>query len=86
MRMAHSGKGSQHVFQSPQMAGMIQGVGLRCLMTVLRDFQDGQDRSVLTDAAAMNLAGQPFHDGLTARLAGSDLAPRSGKSGYSLRT
>ena len=23
MRMAHSGKGSQHVFQSPQMAGMI---------------------------------------------------------------
>ena len=43
MRMAHSGKGSQHVFQSPQMAGMIQGAGLRCLMTVLRDFQDGQD-------------------------------------------
>ena len=65
--MADSEEGSQHVFERLRAAGMIQGVTLRCVMTVIRDLQHGQDGGVLTDPAVVNLSGQPLTDGFTAR-------------------
>jgi hypothetical protein len=58
---------------------------LRCLLTEIRNFQDGQDRGVLADAVKMNLACQPLPDRCPARLAGSDATTRSGKGSYRLR-
>ena len=64
---------------------MLPGVSLRSLLTEFRNFQDGQDRGVLPDAAKMNLACQPLPDRCPARLAGSDATTRSGKGSYGLR-
>jgi hypothetical protein len=55
------------------------------MMTEIRDFQDGQDSSILTDAPAVNLTGQPFTYGRTAGLARGDPTARDGKGVYSLR-
>jgi hypothetical protein len=64
---------------------MIQDIPLRRTMTEIRDFQDGQDSSVLTDATAVNLTSQPFTYSLTARLARGYPAARDCKGVYSLR-
>ncbi len=55
------------------------------MMTEIRDFQDGQDGSVLTDATVVNLVGQPLADGFTALPARGDSTARGGKSVYGLR-
>jgi hypothetical protein len=64
---------------------MIQDIPLRRMMTEIGDFQDGQDSSILTDAAAVNLTSQPRAYGFTACLARGDLTARGGKGVYGLR-
>jgi hypothetical protein len=66
-------------------AGMIQDILPRRMMAQIRDFQDGQDSGIRTDAAVVNLTSQPLAHGFTARLAGGDPAARRGKGVYGLR-
>jgi hypothetical protein len=77
-----SAEDSQHAFEHLPAAGMIQGITPGCVMTVIRDLQDG---CVLTDPAVVNLSSQPLTDGFTARPARGNPTARRGKSGYSLR-
>lgn len=65
---------------------MFLGVSLRRLIAEIRDFQDCQDCGVLTDAAEVDLVGQPLPDLSAARLAGSRLTTSSGKGSYRLRS
>ena len=62
-RMSDSAEGSQHGFECLQAVRMIQGVTLRCVMTVIRDLQDGPDGGVLTDPAVVNLPAHVRADG-----------------------
>jgi hypothetical protein len=66
--------------------GMFPGVSLRRLIAEIRDFQDRQDCGVLTDAAEVNLAGQPLPDLSAAHLASSRLTTSSCKGSYRLRS
>jgi hypothetical protein len=85
-RLAGSAEDSQHALERQAAPRMIQGITLRCVLTVIKDLQDGQDDSVLTDPAVVNLSGQPLTDRFTARPARGDLTADRGKSGYGLRT
>jgi hypothetical protein len=51
---------------------MFPGVCLRHFIAKIRDFQNGQDCSVLADTAKMNPSGQPSPDRFAVRLAGSN--------------
>ena len=64
---------------------MSQEISLRRMMTKIRDFQDGQDYSVLTDATAVNLTSQPLVYGFTACPATGDLTACGGEGIYGLR-
>jgi hypothetical protein len=64
---------------------MIQGIIPRRMMTQITGLQDGQDGSVLTDAAVVNPAGQPLADRFTALPARGDSTARSGNNAYGLR-
>jgi hypothetical protein len=63
---------------------MIQDISLCRMMTEIRDFQDGQDSGILTDAAAVNLTSQPFTYSRTACLAAGNPTARDGKGVYGL--
>jgi hypothetical protein len=64
---------------------MIQDISLRLMMTEIRDFQDGQDSSILTDTAPVNLTSQRFTYSLTEYLARGDSTACDGKGVYGLR-
>lgn len=80
-----SAEDSQKVFEDLTAIGMIQEISLRCMMTTVRDFQDGQDGSILTDATAVNLTSQPLVYGFTACPARGDLTACGGEGVYGLR-
>jgi hypothetical protein len=63
---------------------MIQDIPVCRMMTEIRDFQDGQDSGILTDAAAVNLTSQPFTYSCTACLARGNPTARDGKGLYGL--
>ena len=81
----HRPEDSQQILERRPAARMIQGLIPRRMMTEIRDFQDGQDGSVLTDATVVNLAGRPLADRFTALPARGDSRARSGKSVCGLR-
>jgi hypothetical protein len=83
--MAVSAEDSQHVVECLPAFGMLQGVSLRCVMTVIRGLQDGQAGGVLADPAVVSLSSQPLADGFAARPARGNRTARSGKSGHGLR-
>jgi hypothetical protein len=64
---------------------MLKDIPLCRLMTEIRDFQDGQDSGILTDAASVDLISQPLAYGFTACLARGDSSARGGQGVYGLR-
>jgi hypothetical protein len=54
-------------------------------MTEIRDFQDGQDSGILTDAVSADLISQPLAYGPTTCPAKGDSTARGGQGVYGLR-
>jgi hypothetical protein len=81
-----STEGSKQIFEGLATVGMIQDIPLRHMMTEIRDFQDGQDSSILTAAAAVDLISQPLTHSVTACLARGDPTACGGKGVYGLRS
>lgn len=64
---------------------MLKDVPLCRLMTEIRDFQDGQDSGILTDAVSADLISQPLAYGPTTCLARGNSTACGGQGVYGLR-
>jgi hypothetical protein len=64
---------------------MLKNVPLCRSMTEIRDFQDGQDSGILTDAVPADLISQPLAYGPATYLGKGDSAARGGQGVYGLR-
>lgn len=84
-RTPHSGEDSEHIFEYRTTVGMLQDVSLRHLVTEIRNFHDGQNRSILADAAVTNLTSQPLPDRSATSPAERHLPACKGQGVYGLR-